>query len=310
MGARSHSSPWVLGAVGGVLGPTLFFSGSAELHFHGRRVSLPHRAPQSPTQGPEARRRRRRSGGGAVGCSLPPALHPRSHLAPVTSSWSSRTAGAEVGADGGARGAGGHGVPGQGERPGSCVLGGQGAWCHGRILVPVTAAGPHGLTSSSACGGCAARGPVQLHGQPGAGSGCGWGWSLLSPRVLVGWRWERCFWVTLSRVRTGRGTVGTVTTAWPPRALVRGGGSAPQSSPSPHHRGRLTVAASCEPFGRAPCTQRCSAPFPSLPPSTPGSLLQASPANVPINPAPVIKPSRDTTDPGLLVPAWKINHPK
>lgn len=39
-----------------------------------------------------------------MGCSLPPALHPRSHLAPVTSSWSSRTAGAEVGADGGARG--------------------------------------------------------------------------------------------------------------------------------------------------------------------------------------------------------------
>lgn len=80
------------------------------------------------------------------------------------------------------------------------------------------------------------------------------------------------------------------------------------SVPTP--QGRPAVAASCEPFGRAPCTQRCSAPFPSLPPSTPVSLLQASPANVPINPASVIKPSRDTTDPGLLVPAWKINHPK
>lgn len=241
MGARSHSSPWVLGAVGGVLGPTLFFLGSAELHFHGRRVSLPHRAPQSPTQGPEARRRRRRSGGGAVGCSLPPALHPRSHLAPVTSSWSSRTAGAEVGADGGARGGRRARGAGAGRAPRFLC-----AWWAG-CLVSRQGFGPCHCSRAPwahflfclwwVCGtrpGAApwpARCRVRL-------------WMGLVTAVPSGpaWRWERCFWVTLSRVRTGCGTVGTVTTAWPPRALVRGGGSAPQSSLSPHHRGRLHPA--------------------------------------------------------------------
>lgn len=60
--------------------------------------------------------------------------------------------------------------------------------------------------------------------------------------------------------------------------------------------------------GRAPSDAR-SFPIPSCPPPPP-ELITDFPANMPINAASVIKPCQETTNPGLPVPAWKINPPQ